>query len=132
MARTNGKSEIEPLDAEHELPASSDAGENPATAVESSTADMSGEQAEIQKLKAERDALLDRVARMQADFENARKRAARELQDYREYALADAIRDLLPVLEELPDLFEQTLLARRLDVEEDVRLGKELRDLVHA
>jgi len=120
MARTNGKSEIEPLDAEHELPASSDAGENPATAVESSTADMSGEQAEIQKLKAERDALLDRVARMQADFENARKRAARELQDYREYALADAIRDLLPVL----DSFERAL--KTSSSQKDLRGGIEL------
>jgi molecular chaperone GrpE len=120
MARTNGKSEIEPLDAEHELPASNDARENPPTAVEGSAADISGEQAEIQKLKAERDALLDRVARMQADFENARKRAARELQDYREYALADAIRDLLPVL----DSFERAL--KTSSSQKDLRSGIEL------
>jgi len=99
MSRTNGKSEIEPLDAEHELPAANDAGENPPNAVEAPAADISGEQAAILKLRAERDALLERIARMQADFENARKRAARELQDYREYALADANRDLLPVLD---------------------------------
>jgi len=107
MARTNGKSEVEPgaLDAEHELPASTDAGESSQVAIESPRAETAGEQADIQKLKAERDALLDRIARMQADFENARKRAARELQDYREYALADAIRDLLPVL----DSFERAL-----------------------
>ena len=34
--------------------------------------------AEFEQLKAERDQLLDRVARLQAEFENARKRAERE------------------------------------------------------
>ena len=40
---------------------------------------------------------MDRLARLQAEFENARKRAAREQQDFREYAVADAIKALLPV-----------------------------------
>jgi molecular chaperone GrpE len=120
MSRTNGKSEIEPLDAEHELPAANDAGENPPNAVEAPAADISGEQAAILKLRAERDALLERIARMQADFENARKRAARELQDYREYALADAIRDLLPVL----DSFERAL--KTSSSPKDLRSGVEL------
>ena len=120
MGRTNGKSEIEPLDAEHELPAANDAGENPPNAVEAPAADISGEQAAILKLRAERDALLERIARMQADFENARKRAARELQDYREYALADAIRDLLPVL----DSFERAL--KTSSSPKDLRSGVEL------
>jgi len=120
MSRTNGKSEIEPLDAEHELPAANDAGENPPNAGEAPAADISGEQAAILKLRTERDALLDRIARMQADFENARKRAARELQDYREYALADAIRDLLPVL----DSFERAL--KTSSSPKDLRSGIEL------
>jgi molecular chaperone GrpE len=103
MARTNGKSEMDSreLDAEHELPSSNEAQENPQGTGQTRVADVSGDQAEIQRLKAERDALLDRIARLQADFENARKRAAREQQDYREYALADAIRELLPVLDSL-------------------------------
>jgi len=120
MSRTNGKSEIEPVDAEHELPAANDAGENSPNAVEAPAADISGEQAAILKLRAERDALLERIARMQADFENARKRAARELQDYREYALADAIRDLLPVL----DSFERAL--KTSSSPKDLRSGVEL------
>lgn len=122
MARTNGKSEMEPpaIDAEHELPESTDTGEDAQARIEAPRAEMAGEQAEIQKLKAERDALLDRIARMQADFENARKRAARELQDYREYALADAIRDLLPVL----DSFERALKSS--SSERDLRGGIEL------
>ena len=60
---------------------------------------------ELEKLRAERDALLDRLARSQAEFENARKRAAREQQDYREYALADALKTILPIL----DSFERAL-----------------------
>ncbi len=43
--------------------------------------------------------LKDRVLRTLADYENYRKRADREKQDYFKYALADSIRDLLPVLD---------------------------------
>jgi molecular chaperone GrpE len=43
--------------------------------------------------------LKDRVVRTLADFENYRKRSDREKQDYFKYALADTIRDLLPVLD---------------------------------
>ncbi len=63
--------------------------------------------AELEKLKAERDTLLDRLARLQAEFENSRKRAAREQQEFREYALADAVKALLPIL----DSFERALQA---------------------
>ena len=59
----------------------------------------------MQKLKAERDTLLDRLARLQAEFENARKRAAPEQQEFREFAAADAIKAILPVL----DSFERAL-----------------------
>jgi molecular chaperone GrpE len=56
---------------------------------------------ELQKVKAERDSLLDRLARAQAEFENVRRRAAKEQQDYRDYALSDAIKSLLPVVDSL-------------------------------
>jgi molecular chaperone GrpE len=55
----------------------------------------------LQKLKNERDSLLDRLARQQAEFENARRRASKEQQDYRDYALADSIKSLLPVVDSL-------------------------------
>jgi molecular chaperone GrpE len=91
MARTNGKTEVEEqrLDTEHELPA----------------ADETTALSEEDKLRAERDSLLDRLARMQADFENARKRAAKEQQEYRDYALVDTIKTLIPVL----DSFDRAL-----------------------
>lgn len=106
MARTNGKSEVDPqeLDASHELPASEDA-EDEGVTIESPSARASVESSELQKLKVERDTLIDRLARLQAEFENARKRATREQQDFREYAVADAIKALLPIL----DSFERAL-----------------------
>jgi molecular chaperone GrpE len=104
MGRTNGKSEAEPqeLDTEHELPASDEIADNPEAApVETPRGGPVAESAELQRLRAERDTLLDRLARMQADFENSRKRAAREQQEFRDYALADAIKALLPTLDSL-------------------------------
>jgi molecular chaperone GrpE len=76
---------------------------------------------EFDKLKAERDTLLDRLARLQAEFENARKRAAREQQEFREYALADAVKELLPTL----DSFERALQTSARDKTE-FRGGVEL------
>ena len=49
--------------------------------------------------------LLYFLNRMQAEFDNARKRAAKEQQDFRDYALVDTIKVLLPVL----DSFERAL-----------------------
>src|ERR1044071_5823317 len=93
MSRANGRTEPEQLDVEHELPASDDASE------ESSATQPIAAEGELGKLRAERDALVDRVARLQAEFENARKRAVREQQDYRDFALSDAIKALLPVVD---------------------------------
>jgi len=105
MARTNGKSEVHApeLDAEHELPASDDANEQSSTA--SPRSEGASHVSESQKLKVERDALVDRLARLQAEFENARKRGEREQQEFREYAVADAVKALLPSL----DSFERAL-----------------------
>ena len=52
-----------------------------------------------EKMRAENDDLRNRYLRTLADFENFRKRSEREKQDYFRYALADAFRDLLPVLD---------------------------------
>ena len=54
---------------------------------------------EYERVSKERDALLDRLARLQAEFENARKRTAREQSEYREYAAADVVKNFLPVLD---------------------------------
>ncbi len=43
--------------------------------------------------------LNDRYLRTLADFENFRKRTDREKEDFRKYAMANVLRDLLPVLD---------------------------------
>jgi molecular chaperone GrpE len=104
MARRNGRSEVESeLDVEHELPETSTA-DNAGVAGEVLQPEGSRD-AELVKLRAERDALVDRLARSQAEFDNARKRAVREQQDFRDYALMDALKTLLPVV----DSFERAL-----------------------
>ena len=50
-------------------------------------------------LKAERDQLLDRLARLQAEFENARKRTEREQAANRDYAVGSVVEKFLPVLD---------------------------------
>ena len=107
MGKTNGKSKLDPqeLDLEHELPASDDTEE--IDVATGSTSAAASEASELQKLKTERDTLLDRLARLQAEFENARKRAAREQQEFRDFATADAIKALLPAF----DSFERALQA---------------------
>jgi molecular chaperone GrpE len=54
---------------------------------------------ETERLRNERDALLDRLARLQAEFENARRRADREKNEFREYAVSGAVEQFLPVLD---------------------------------
>ncbi len=104
MAKGNGKTEVN-LDLDRELPAAEDE-ETGTISITGKTADESAA-SETEKLKAERDALLDRLARLQAEFDNARKRAVREQQEFREYAAADVIKNFLPIL----DSFERALKA---------------------
>jgi molecular chaperone GrpE len=56
-------------------------------------------QAEIVQLLGERDQLLDRLARLQAEFDNARKREAKERQDLREYTIGNAVEPFLGVMD---------------------------------
>jgi molecular chaperone GrpE len=126
MGKTNGKTEVQSreFDLEHELPAGEAEEErgssNDATSAQQ-PAPKSQAEAELQKLKAERDSLVDRLARLQAEFENARKRSAKEQQDFREYAVMDAVKSLLPIL----DSFERALQASNPEATE-FRSGVEL------
>src|SRR5712672_2694798 len=97
MGKGNGKTEGN-LDLEHEMPAA-EGGEETASTL--SAAAGSAAVSEVDKLRAERDALLDRLARLQAEFDNARKRAVREQQEFREFAAADVIKNFLPILDSL-------------------------------
>src|SRR5581483_12234110 len=122
MGKSNGKQEtdVTGLDVEHELPAGDGEPESTEAGACESAAEASGSEAELQKLKAERDTLLDRLARAQAEFENARRRAAKEQQDFRDFALVDTLKTLLPVV----DNFERALQANSEAA--DFRSGVEL------
>jgi molecular chaperone GrpE len=77
---------------------SSEVQESQATA--SPTADpVAGSRESHDQVRAERDNLFDRLARLQAEFDNARKREQRERTDYRSFAIADAVEQFLPVLD---------------------------------
>jgi len=104
MARTNGKTEYQEqeMDVEHELPPSDGSEDQPSQKTEQAQGERVSE---VEKLRAERDLLVDRLARMQAEFDNARKRAQREQQDYRDYALTDTVKTLIPVM----DSFDRAL-----------------------
>ena len=104
MARTNGKTEYreQEMDVEHELPPSDGSEDQPSPGAEQAQGERVSE---VEKLRAERDVLVDRLARMQAEFDNARKRVQREQQDYRDYALTDIIKTLIPVM----DSFDRAL-----------------------
>ncbi len=53
----------------------------------------------VAELKVERDNLLDRLARLQAEFDNARKRQEREKQEFRDYATGSVVEQFLPVID---------------------------------
>jgi molecular chaperone GrpE len=82
--------------------------------------DSTSSQAELEQMKAERDQLLDRLARLQAEFDNARKREARERADARDYTISNTVEPFLGVM----DNFQ---LALRADgTVEQLRSGVEL------
>jgi len=137
MSKSNGQTDVrveeqrQKADLEHELPPA-----DPGDGFEEKAAGAAGEappvvrasEEDVKKLREERDVLFDRLARLQAEFDNYRKRSARENIDFREYALADAARSMLPVIDNLalalknasasPDDFRKgvELIARQLQV----------------
>uniref|UniRef100_A0A7V5CSW2 Protein GrpE n=1 Tax=Acidobacterium capsulatum TaxID=33075 RepID=A0A7V5CSW2_9BACT len=84
-------------------------------------------QEEVERLRAERDAALadreafqDRLARLQAEFDNARKREAKERSEFRDYSVASTAEAFLPVL----DNFQLALAST--GTAEQLRMGVEL------
>ena len=77
-------------------------------------------ESEFDKVKAERDQLVDRVARMQAEFENARKRGEREKAEFRDFAAGNVIEQFLPVLDNF------ALALKSTGTEQQLRSGVEL------
>ena len=95
---TTSESGIEPeyLHPEHELPQSLNQQQAQSSSIEV-VASLYGEPSEIEKLKAEREALLDRLARVQAEFENVRRRMERAQQEARALAVGETLKTLYPL-----------------------------------
>ena len=75
---------------------------------------------EIAQLKADKDQLIDRLARIQAEFDNARKREAKERAEAREYTVGSTVESFLAVM----DNFQLALKAN--GTAEQLRSGVEL------
>ena len=84
------------------------------------TNEISTAQAEVEQLKGERDQLLDRLARLQAEFDNARKREVKERADSRDYTISNTVEPFLGVM----DNFQLALKAD--GTKEQLRAGVEL------
>lgn len=54
---------------------------------------------ELEQLRGERDQLLDRLARLQAEFDNARKREIKERADARDYTVSHTVEPFLGVMD---------------------------------
>jgi len=81
---------------------------------EAAAGDAPVSRAEFEQAKAERDQLMDRLARLQAEFDNARKRAEREKADFRDYATGSVIEQFLPVLDNFSLALKSTGSADQL------------------
>ncbi|HVO78707.1 MAG TPA: nucleotide exchange factor GrpE [Candidatus Bathyarchaeia archaeon] len=108
------------LDIEHELPSAESESVERRSRETASVAEL---EAELEAARAERAGYLDRLARLQAEFDNFRKRSVKEQQDFRDYALAEALKSLLPILDSL----DRALKTNAASVE-DFRSGIELID----
>lgn len=135
MSTSNGQAEMPVNDQakealEGELPAAELPVADPGDGFEEKSVEQAREAAgtqaavadsELEKLRGERDGLLDRLARLQAEFDNYRKRSAKENADFRDYAVTDAARAILPVIDSFG------LAIKNADAHpEDFRKGVEL------
>ncbi len=78
---------------------------------------------DYEKLSAEKAGLQDLVRRREADYDNFRKRAERERMEMADYAAADAVKGLLPIVDD----FERALKAAEgQEVPEEFAKGMEL------
>lgn len=82
--------------------------------VEENTPDLA---AELENLKAELNAKDDRYLRLQADFDNFRKRTAREKSELAAVIEQAFLKDLLPLLDNLSRASEAAESAEQADVE---------------
>jgi molecular chaperone GrpE len=123
MADSRGKQRAGPDRPLQEEPGS------PAEDVGAGLAPPADLQKRVEELERERDEYLDNLKRVAADFENYRKRAARDQQSLVTRAHERLVKELLPVLDDLERALQAAEEHEEAKLEEGVELvARSLRD----
>jgi molecular chaperone GrpE len=96
--------------------------ERPLTEEEAQVEESGDVEVDVTALQAERDQLFDRLQRLAAEFDNFRKRSAREQAALSERANERLVKELLPVLDDLGRALEAAADHEEAKLEEGVRL----------
>jgi molecular chaperone GrpE len=91
--------------------------------MESKEVDVEFLQRQLEKLQEQSKVSLDKVVRAQAEMENLRKRAARDVENAHKYALEKFTNELLPIMDSLELGLSASVKAKNLD---DLCKGMEL------
>ncbi len=91
--------------------------------MESKEVDVEFLQVQLEKLQEQSKVSLDKVVRAQAEMENLRKRAARDVENAHKYALEKFTNELLPIMDSLELGLSASVKAKNLD---DLCMGMEL------
>ena len=109
----------EKIDDEFDAEVAAENSEN----IESKEVDVEFLQGQLEKLQEQSKVSLDKVVRAQAEMENLRKRAARDVENAHKYALEKFINELLPIMDSLELGLSASVKAKNLD---DLCKGMEL------
>ena len=80
------------------------------------------ESVDVDALQADRDQLFDRLQRLAAEFDNFRKRSARDQATFAERANERIVKELIPILDDLGRALEAASQHQEAKLEEGVRL----------
>ncbi len=100
-------------------------------------ADAAGETPEapadeaVATLQRERDAMKEQLLRAVADFDNYRKRIDRERRELSEYAAADVLLDLLPIIDNFERALSASAPGATADKHTDVEAFRKGVELIH-
>jgi molecular chaperone GrpE len=89
---------------------------------ESQVTEQPEESVDIDALQADRDQLFDRLQRLAAEFDNFRKRNAREQAAFAERANERLVKELIPILDDLGRALEAAADHEEAKLEDGVRL----------
>src|SRR2546430_8279642 len=84
--------------------------------------ELEGLQERLEDAERRRDEYLDSLQRLKADFENYRKRAARDQASFAARASEALVKELLPILDDLERALEAAEQHEEAKLEEGVRL----------